>query len=78
MPARFVAVYQKQWSRRLVEHPFFAWENAAIFAEQMGGWVIDADGRILADFRPRWRQRLARWWTRMRIGWRRTWRRRKK
>jgi hypothetical protein len=64
---RYVARFQRT-PRSVVEKAFFGFENAQVYAAQRGGWVTDGRGRILADFRPRWRQRLAqlvsrvRWW----------------
>lgn len=51
------------------ELPFFVKASAVTHARRMGGWVTDGEGRIIADFRPRWRQRLALFLTVLRLRW---------
>jgi len=53
----------------IVEKSFFARGDALAFARVHGGWVVDEDGIIVADFRARWRRWLAGVGARVRLGW---------
>jgi len=72
---RYKVKHKRRWNWT-VEQSFFARGNALAHARVMKGWVVDGDGRIVGDFRPGWRRRLAglgtrarRWWLRQRVRW---------